>query len=74
MFSGDITKDGLSKSKVDPCGFCSFRVSANSVLCVLSGEQLHSRCAIMKTVTMMFSRNFASMKFSGNIRELVEHE
>ena len=26
MVSGGITKGGLSKSKVDPCGVCSFRV------------------------------------------------
>ena len=29
-----ITKDDLSKSKVDPCGVCILRVKANSVLCV----------------------------------------
>ena len=29
MVSGSITKDRLSKSNVDPCGFCSFRVKAN---------------------------------------------
>ena len=33
MVSGGITKDGLSKSEVDPCGVCSLRVKANSVLC-----------------------------------------
>ena len=32
--STGITKDGLSKSKVDPRGVCSLRVKANSVLCV----------------------------------------
>ena len=26
---GDITKDGMSKGKVDPCGVCSLRVKAN---------------------------------------------
>ena len=31
---GGITKDGMSKSKVDPCRVCSFRVKANSVLCL----------------------------------------
>ena len=29
MVSGGITKDGLSKSKVDPCEVCSLRVKAN---------------------------------------------
>ena len=33
-----ITKDGMSKSKVDPCGVCSLRVKANSVLCVQCGK------------------------------------
>ena len=33
-----ITKDGMSKSKVDPCGICSLRVKANSVLCVHCGK------------------------------------
>ena len=32
MVSGSITKDGSSKSKVDPCGVCHLRVKANSVL------------------------------------------
>ena len=30
---GSFTKDGISESKVDPCGVCSLRVKANSVLC-----------------------------------------
>ena len=34
MVSGGITKDGLSKTKVDACGVCSLRVKANSVLYV----------------------------------------
>ena len=36
--SSGITQDGLSKSKVDPCGVCSLRVKANSVLCVHCGR------------------------------------
>ena len=31
MVRGGITKDGMSKIKVDPCGVCSLRVKANSV-------------------------------------------
>ena len=38
MVSSGITKDGLYKSKVDPCGVCSLRVKANSVLCVQCGK------------------------------------
>ena len=37
MVSGSITKDGLSKSEVDPCGVCNMRVKANSALCLLCG-------------------------------------
>ena len=29
MVCGGITKDGMSKSKVDPCGICSLKVKAN---------------------------------------------
>ena len=34
MASGSITKDGLYKGKVDPCGVCSLMLKANSVLCL----------------------------------------
>ena len=51
MVSGGITKDGMSKSKVDPCGACNLRVKANSVLCLQCGKWIHSRCAGMKKVT-----------------------
>ena len=37
MVSGNITKEGMSKSNVDPCGVCSLRVKANSILCVQCG-------------------------------------
>ena len=33
MVIGGITKDGMSKRKVDPCGVCSLRVKAKSALC-----------------------------------------
>ena len=51
MVSGGITKNGISKSKVDPCGFCSLRVKANSVLCLQCGMWIHGRCAGVKMVT-----------------------
>ena len=38
MVSSSITKDGFSNSKVDPCGVCSLRVKASSVLCVQCGR------------------------------------
>ena len=53
--SGGITKDGMSKSKVDPCGVCSLRVKANSVLCAQCGMCVHGRCVRMIRVTPMLS-------------------
>ena len=41
MVSGSITKDGLSKSKVDPCGVCSLRVKAIKILCIPCGKWIH---------------------------------
>ena len=68
----NITKDGLSKSKVDPCWVCSLRVKANPVLCLQCGKWIHSRCAEVKSVTPKFSRNFTCRKYDGNIVEAVE--
>ena len=51
---GDITKDGMSKSKVDPCGVCSLWLKANSVLCLQCGKWIHGRCAGVKRVTPKF--------------------
>ena len=40
--AGIITMDDLSKSKAYPCGICSSRVKANSVLlCVQCGKWIH---------------------------------
>ena len=41
MIIGGITKDGLSKSTVDPCGVCSLIVRANSDLCLQCGKWMH---------------------------------
>ena len=41
MVSGGFTKDGLSKSKVDPCGVCSLKVKANLALCLQCGRWIH---------------------------------
>ena len=51
MVSGGITKDDISKSKVDPCGVCSMRVKANSFLCLQCGKSILGRCAGLKRVT-----------------------
>ena len=40
-----ITNDGISNSKVDPCGVCSLRVKAKSALCLQCGKWIHGRCA-----------------------------
>ena len=74
MVSSGVTKDGMSKSKVDPCGVCSLRVKANSIMCLQCGKWIHSRCARMKMVTPKLSRNFACRKCEGNIGEAVEQE
>ena len=39
MVSGGITKDDMSKSKVDLCGVSSLRVKANTVLCLQCGHR-----------------------------------
>ena len=49
--SDSITKGAMSKSKDDPCGVCSLRVNANSVLHLQCGKWIHGRCAGMKRVT-----------------------
>ena len=74
MVSARITKDGMSKSKVDPCGVCSLRVKANSVLYVLCGKWIHGRCDRVKRVTLKLSRNFSCRKCEGYIGEAVDQE
>ena len=54
VVSGSITKDGMSRSKVDPCGVCCLRVKVNSVLCIQYGKSIHGRCAGVKRVTPNF--------------------
>ena len=74
MVNRGISQDGLSKSMVDPCGVCSLRVMAISVLCAQCGKWTHGRCAGVKRVTPKFSRYFTCRKCEGNIGEAVEHE
>ena len=71
IVSGGISKDGLSKSQVDPCGLRRLRVKANSVLCIQCGELFHSRCSDVKRVTAAFSRMFYYRKCEGNIGKVV---
>ena len=74
IFSSGITQDSLSKSKVEPCGICSFRLKANSELCVQCGRMTHGRCARVKRATQRFSRNIKCRKCERNIGEAVEQE
>ena len=54
IVSGCITKDGMTKSKVDPCGVCSLRVKVNRDFCLQFVKWIHSTCARVKRVTPMF--------------------
>ena len=74
MVSSGITQDGLSKSKVDLCGFCCLRVKANSVLCIQCGRWIHGRYAGVKRLIPKFWRNFICRKCEGNIGESVQQE
>ena len=57
MDSVNITKDGLSKNNVDPCGVCSLGVEANLLLCLQCGRWIHGRCAEVKMLTTKVSIN-----------------
>ena len=74
MVNGDITTDGMSKSKVDPCGFCSLRENTNSAICLQCGKWIHSRYAGVKRITPKFKKHFACKKCEGNVGEAVEQE
>ena len=74
MVSGGITKDGMSKYKVDQCWVCSLTVKSNSVLCVQYDKWIHSRCAGVKSVTTNCQKNFTCIKCKGNNREAKEPE
>ena len=58
VFSSGTTKDCLSKSKFDPCGVCSWKVEATSVICVQCGERIHSGHGGVKMVTTKLSTKF----------------
>ena len=66
MVSGGITRDGMSKGKVDPCGVSSLRVKANSVLCVQCGGWIHSVVSGYSVVQWILSVNWVAPKFSIN--------
>ena len=70
MVSGDITKDCLSKDKVDPTVVCNSRVKANSFLCVQCGQLIHGRCAGVKLVTAVFLCRFTAR----NVKAILESQ
>ena len=74
MVISGIRHGGLSKSIVDPCGVCSLKLMSSSVLCVQCGKWIRGRCAGVKRVTSMFSRNFTCRKCEGNIGDALEQE
>ena len=45
MVSAGISKDCLSKNKIDPCGVCILRVNLDSLLCLQCVKWIRSRCA-----------------------------
>ena len=74
MVSNGITKDGLSKSKVESCGAISLRGKANTDMCVQCSKWIHGRSARVKRVTPKFVENFTCRKCEGDIGEAVEQE
>ena len=74
MVSGGITKGDMSKSKDDPCWVCSLRVMAESGLCLQCCKWIHRRCAGVKWVAPILSKNFACRKCEGNIGEAMKQE
>ena len=67
MVSVGIKKDGISRSKVDPCGVCSLRVKASLVLCLQCVKWIHGRCARVKMENQKFSTNCTCRNYDGNI-------
>ena len=67
MVSGGITKDGISKSKVDPCAVCSLRVNAYSVLCLqCSGSTVD----VLELKRLL--QSFQEILQSGNVNGILE--
>ena len=52
----------VSVSKVDPCGICGKRVTANSVLCVKCGKWIHGRSAKVKGDDLEVGERFCVWK------------
>ena len=74
MVIGGIAKVNLSKSDVNPCGLCSLRVKASSILCIKCVKLIHGICAVLKKVNVKFSRNLVYRKYVGNVLEAVQQE
>ena len=72
LVSGSITKDGLSKNKVDACGVCSLKVKGDSVLFVQCCTWIQRRCAGVKMASPKFLIHLACRKCKWNIVKVVE--
>ena len=60
----------MSKSKVDPCGFGSLRVKANSILCLQCGNRIHGRCAAAKRAIFFFKEILHAENVKGILERL----
>ena len=67
MVNEGITKDGLSKSKVDTYGIYRLSVRVSIILCVQCGKWFHSRCASMSRVALLVSGDFACRECGENV-------
>ena len=65
MDCNSILKDGLSKSRVDPCLVCSLRVKGDSVLCVHCRKMYPWYMYLSEKSGPKFSGNFACRKCEG---------
>ena len=63
MVSG--SEGELFKSKIDPCGVCRRRVTANSVLCTKYGNWGHGKCVKIKRATARLAMHFVCLKCKG---------
>ena len=62
MASGRITKDGFSKSIINPRGVNSLRIKANTTLCVQCGKWIHSGCAAAERQTTKHLEEFCLLE------------
>ena len=74
MVCGSITKDGMSKSDIGPCGVCCLRVIVYSVVYLQCGKWIHCGCYGVKWMAPRFLINFTCQKCEWNIGNAAEQE